>query len=61
MSYKLKYTDLTPDQIRKIKEWKIPNSDSTTDDDEWLNNVKNITESEIRQTEEAIGVILGDE
>ena len=61
MSYKLKYTDLTPEQIRKINEWKVPNRDSTTNDVEWLNNIKNIAESEVIHYEDAIGVILGDD
>ncbi len=61
MTVKPKYVNLSPDQISRLMEMKIPNSDDITDEDRWVSNADKIIESEISQTENAIGVILGNE
>ncbi len=60
MSYKLHYTNLSDDQIHKLNEMNIPNTDGRIDEDRWLRNAKSIAESEIMEAEKAIGVFLNN-
>ena len=58
MEYKLKYVNLTDEQINKVKAMHIPNTDDNIDNDLWKKNAFAIMDSEIEASEEAIAVFL---
>jgi hypothetical protein len=61
MTHIKKHVNLSPEQINRLMEMKIPNSDDVTDEEKWVSNAEKIIDSEIIRTERAIGVFLGDE
>ena len=61
MSYIFRYQNLSDDQLKLIDERKAPNTDDGTDDKKWGDKGARITENVLRNTEDAIGLILGDE
>ena len=56
--YKLKYDNLLPAQIKKLKKMVIPNKDEKTDEKKWEKNCQNRLKSDIKTAEKAIGIFL---
>lgn len=56
--YKLKYTKLTDNQIKKLKIMAIENSDSKTNEKKWVKSAKRRADLDLKTAEQAIGLFL---
>ena len=56
--YKLKYTKLTDNQIKKLKIMAIENNDSKTDEKRWVESAKKRADLDLKTAEQAIDLFL---
>lgn len=59
MSYKLRYTELSTEQMNKVLEMSIGNSDEQTNNERWVVKAKQRIDTDLELAEQALEVFLG--